>query len=313
MTRYNKEIKSEILRLKALGFSSRSIANKIGISKSGVNNVLSDVEKTKENFNNQNKKPAILLFDVENAPSIVATFGRFKQTHSIDSVLEEGGWLISLAWQWYGNPAVNSAVLTPDEALNRDDSRLVALLWELFEFADIVCYQNGDNFDLPLFKTRCILNGLKPPKTVKTIDTLKIAKTLKFNSNRLDGLGKQLGVGRKIKHDGIDLWVRCMEGDEKSLEDMRAYNEGDIELLRQVYDEIKAYNPQTPNMAHYYNDNEKRCPACGSVNVVETDNKIYTPVSEFSEVVCSDCGHRSRTRQATNTKEKRNNLLITPR
>ena len=308
--KYTENQINEIIQLSKAGVSSRNIAERVGVSKSGVNDLINRVGVERDSVE---KKPRILLIDLENAPSVVATFGRFKQNLGIDSVIEEGGWLISAAWKWLDEEKIDSVVLTPEEAKNKDDFRIVATIYELLENADILVYQNGNKFDLPLIKTRCILNGFPPPKTVKTVDTLVIAKTLKFNSNRLDGLGKQLGCGRKVQHEGISLWISCMNGDKKALQKMQEYNVGDISLLESVYLQIRAFDPKTPSVGLFYSDEVQRCPACGSANVHETGNSIFTPLSEFSELVCTDCGHRSRNRKAVNTKEKRQSVLITPK
>jgi rRNA maturation endonuclease Nob1 len=93
------------------------------------------------------------------------------------------------------------------------------------------------------------------------------------------------------------------------------YNEQDVALLERVYMRLRAFDNRPANAGHFFEDahNEHRCPVCGSDDVEYTGNSVYTPVSEFAEVVCNDCGHRSRTRQAKNSKEKRNSLLITAR
>jgi hypothetical protein len=48
---------------------------------------------------------------------------------------------------------------------------------DLSETATIVTY-NGASFDLPLFRTRCIMNGLKPPELPRHVDLLPVARRL---------------------------------------------------------------------------------------------------------------------------------------
>ncbi len=284
----------------------------LGLSKSGVNDYLNS--KLKEVIKAPIKDgPRTLLFDLENAPSIGVAFQRFKVNLSPDHILDEGGWLISACWKFLGEDKMYKIVLTPEEAIARDDSRIVAELYEAFEETDIAIGQNIDRFDLALFKTRCIAHGFGPPKTVKTIDTLKIAKQLKFNSNKLDSLGAYLGLGRKMKHTGIDLWIRCMQGDSKALAEMLEYNEQDVLLLEAVYLKVRAFDSKAPNLGHFYAGEEVRCPACGSTDVSPTGHSIFTQISEFKEMKCNDCGHRSRERTNISTKGKKANVLITPK
>jgi uncharacterized protein YprB with RNaseH-like and TPR domain len=53
-------------------------------------------------------------------------------------------------------------------------SRLAA---DLAEAAAVVTY-NGSSFDLPLFRTRCIMNGLRPPEPARHVDLLAPARRL---------------------------------------------------------------------------------------------------------------------------------------
>ncbi|MGH7867674.1 MAG: hypothetical protein ACREP9_08610 [Candidatus Dormibacteraceae bacterium] len=76
---------------------------------------------------------------------------------------------------------------------------------------------NGDYFDIPWVKGRLLFHGLPPMRPIPTIDTKALAsRHFYLNSNRLDYLGQYLGVGKKIKTD-YDLWLDCMNGDEKAL------------------------------------------------------------------------------------------------
>lgn len=313
---YTNKQKELIQQLRDSGLSSRKIAAKTGLSKSGINYWLAEAGyegysgcKTSSDKNKPTEGARILLFDLESTPSVTATFGRFRQNIGLDAVLEEGGWLLSIAWKFLGETKVSSAALTPAEALARDDSRLVAMLYELFEESDFVMAHNLLQFDLPLFKTRLIVNGFPPPKTVKPVDTLQIAKKLKFNSNRLGGLAQELGLTKKIENSGMPLWTACMRGEQQALDDMQAYNEGDIVTLEQVYVALRAFDTKSPNQALYHADNHLRCKVCGSLEVVETGNSVFTAASEFKETKCNNCGNRGRTRVNLMTQAKRKSLL----
>jgi transcriptional regulator with XRE-family HTH domain len=303
------ERNTKIIHLLKLGQSQRQVAKVVGCSKSTVQAV---AQKETKGLS-PTKAPKILLFDLENAPSIVAAFQRFNVNIGPDSVITEGGFLLSACWKFLDETKITKMVLTPQEAIVSDDSRIVAALYEAFEKADIVVAHNGRRFDVPLFKTRLIANGMPPPKTVKIIDTLQIAKKLKFNSNKLDSLGHYLEVGRKIPTEGMSLWLRCMDGDRKALSKMLEYNEQDVILLEEVYLKLRAFDLLPPNLAVFYDDDTPRCPACGSVHLTTTGNSVYTSVSKFEEIVCDDCGHRSRTRKALNSTNKRKTMLASPK
>lgn len=293
--------------MKSFGSSSREIAEALGISKSGVNDFLSSGEKPKQ------EGPRVLFLDLETAPATVVTFGRFNVNISQDHVIKEGHYILTAAWSWLDSDTVYRIQLTPDEAISGNDLDIAASLYEVIEEADIVIAHNAVKFDMPVIKTRLLANGLPPHKTVKILDTLKMAKHFRFPSNKLDSIAAYLKLGRKVDTGGIDLWVRCINGDKEALDEMTEYNDHDVVLLKEVYNKLAAFNSGTANFGNYYDDDKHHCPACGSTAVTETGNFVYTPVSKFEEVVCNDCGHRSRLRTAVNTKEQRKKALVTPK
>lgn len=292
---------SLIIELKNDGYSSRQIANIVGGSKSGVNELLNRLT---------NSGPRVLMFDLENAPSVAAAFQRFNVNLTPSHIIQEGGWLISASWKWLGKEKIEGSVLTPSEALAQDDSRIVQEMADQFEQADFVVAHNGKRFDVPLLRARILKNKLRPMKTVRVIDTLIIARSMKFESNKLDSLCNYLDIGRKIETTGIGLWMRCMNGDKKSLADMLKYNKQDVSLLEELYLELRPFDRTGPNYGQYYSDDKMHCPACGSTDLESTNNRVYTNVSQFQEYVCNDCGHRSRTRGSVNSKQQRANLLM---
>lgn len=295
----------QILELKQQGLSSRKIGKLLGIGKSTVNDT---INRSREIIKKGNAR--ILFLDVETAPDVAVSFSRFKTNLSQDHVLHNGGWLISIAWRWSDETEVQGLSLTPYEAIRRDDLGLVARLYELFEQADILCGHNLDNFDLPIIRSRMVTNGFPVHKSLKTLDTLKMARTMKFQSNKLDSLGNILGVGAKVKHSGISLWVRCLHGEQDALDEMLKYNKGDIDLLVDVYMKLRAYDPKHTNIGLYNDADQPVCRVCGSLDLTLTGNSVYTQVSEFEEHSCNNCGARQRSRKAINTKEQRSNLML---
>lgn len=255
------------------------------------------------------KKPRVLFIDLESRPDTVVTFRRFKATIGSDNVLREGGGLLSVACA-FDDEQVQGFALTPEQAIADDDSTLVATLWDAIEQCDFVVAHNLDKFDMALFKARCVVNGFPPPKRVKQIDTLKQAKQMKFQSNRLDALGQSLGEGSKLSHSGIRLWIDCMEGKQEALNEMLAYNIQDVELLRNVYHRLKAFDVKHPNAGIYSEDNQHICRVCSSSDLSKTNNSIQAGLSLFDEYVCNACGARSRVRNSSTTKDKRNSLLV---
>ena len=242
---------------------SRKIADKLGICKSTVNYYFK--EYLDNNFVETNR-PKICFIDIESMPSITATFGRRKQNISQDAVLREGGWIASYAYKFLGDTEVKGNVLSEEEAINADDSQLCLELWELIEQSDVLVAHNLINFDLPMIKARMIVNGLPPIRKVKLMDTLVLSREFRYNSHKLDSLCQQLGLGEKMAHSGIYLWIECMEGNPEALQHLLEYNKQDIVLLEELYLKIAPYSTKHPNLAVNLGD-KVRCNICCSDTV----------------------------------------------
>jgi transcription initiation factor TFIIIB Brf1 subunit/transcription initiation factor TFIIB len=121
------------------------------------------------------------------------------------------------------------------------------------------------------------------------IDTLKAARrAFKFDSNKLDNIGRYLDEGRKIPNTGADLWRGCVEdGDPKAWRTMRRYCKQDTELLARVYERIKPWMPHHPKMT-LYNDGDG-CPTCQSTNIQRRGVQVKLN-SKKARYHCQDCG-----------------------
>jgi hypothetical protein len=276
----------------------------LGLSKSGVNDFLNRVNRP-----NKSDGPNVLLLDIETAPSIAVAFNRYDVILTQDHILQEGGFLLSTAWNWLDQDEIESDLITPNRVKKADDSTLCANMHSLFDKADIVIAHNAKGFDIKQLRTRMVVNGLPPLKNVKVIDTLQIAKTMKFNSNKLDSLCVQLGLESKLKHSGIKLWIECIQGNTVALNKMKEYNIQDVKVLKELYLLIRAYDKAPPNFGLYYDDGYCHCPVCGSTNLVETDQFVYANLSKYPEVLCSNCGHRSRGSTGLMANHQKANLL----
>lgn len=296
--------KQTIINLKELGLGSRFIAKQLGCGKSTVNNFYKAYKEAQAA-----PQPKILLFDLESAADISVGFQRWNVNISPDNVIQDGHWILSAAWKWLGDPEVFSCAVSSEEALVCNDINPVSQLFEAFESSNIVIGHNSDKFDLPLFKTRLLLNGMDNHRTVKSIDTLKIAKQLKFPSNKLSSIAKYLGL-EDTKHDmNIKDWIACNNGDPEALEKMRKYNAQDVLLLEQIYLRLRSFDTKS-SIDRFYFDEKERCSACGHEHLTSTGNSVIIGVSAYEEVICNSCGHRNRRRKNTFSKEKRSNIVM---
>jgi hypothetical protein len=233
------------------------------------------------------KTPAkVLLLDVETAPSLGWVWQKYE-TNVID--FQRDWYILSYAAKWAHERKIQVKCLADYVGYKIDienDQFLVDDLWRLIDEADVIIAHNGDSFDLPKINTRFLTHKLPPPSPYKTIDTLKIArKIFKFDSNKLDDLGRYLGIGRKLLTTGFHLWRGCMIGDAKSWATMKRYNAHDVELLEKVYYLIRAWAPSHPNV----NQGQlEQCPKCASKKV-QRRGFSYTLLKRKQRYQCLNC------------------------
>ena len=232
--------------------------------------------------------PKILLADIETAPIIMAAWTTFEANAVW---VERDTFILSFACKWLDGKVQSYAL--PDYSWYKrhkhDDIKLVKRLWKYLDEADVVIAHNGDAFDIKKINSRLAVHGFKPPSPYKTIDTLKIARSVfKFDSNKLDNLGRYLREGRKIPNTGAALWRGCIDGDPKSWRIMRRYNEQDVLLLERVYNRLKPWAKRHPDLTLYTSD--YGCPVCQSRHVTRQGILIRIK-SKVERLKCGNCGH----------------------
>lgn len=174
----------------------------------------------------------------------------------------------------------------------RNDRALVRDLWNFLDAADIVVAHNGDRFDIKKTNSRFLVHKLKPPSPYRTVDTLTEAhKIASYDSNKLNELGKILGLGEKVKTGGADLWFDCMAGDEKAWRRMKRYNAKDVILLERLYKAMLPWMKNHPNVANGLGPNF--CPACGSPKL-QARGTAWNKTTKYHRFQCQDCGRWCR-------------------
>lgn len=219
----------------------------------------------------------IAIVDIENAPNIGYTWGRYEQNVI---AFEEEWYMLSFAVKWVGDKRGQCFAL-PDFPLYKteptNDRELVKKLREVLDEADLVIGHNILDFDIRKANSRMIYHGLTPPSPYKTVDTLKLARSnFMLNSNKLDDLGQYLGVGEKVETGGFSLWLGCMYGDELAWKRMKKYNLADVELTEKVYMRLRAWHNHHPNIT-LATGQAHLCPVCGS----KTERRGWRPLKSY--------------------------------
>jgi hypothetical protein len=252
--------------------------------------------------------PKIFVFDLENAPSKAVVWRLWKQNINVDQITEEW-FMLSWSGKWLFDTEIFSDVLTPEEAKDGNDKRIMGSLWEFIDYADILIGHNIDGFDVLKMNTRFVINGYKPPSPYQTVDTLTHArKNFSFTSNKLDYLCKQFGVPGKADNGGLERWIGCIEGDPECLLDMEKYNRQDIVATEELYLAMRTWIKTHPNLALYMNADQTLCYKCGSMDIEWTDKFYYTSVNKYSVYRCKHCGSLGRARETAISKAKKKHI-----
>lgn len=241
-----------------------------------------------------------LYVDIETSPMMVYSWriGR-KIDLSHDNIIREPA-IICICWKWEGKPVES---LTWDR--QQCDKAMLDKFIRVLTKADEVIGHNGDRFDLPWIRTRCFYHGIKIDHQLPSVDTLKQARRgFNFPSNRLDYLGKYMGVGRKKETGGFGLWKGVMDKDAKALRLMVDYCKQDVELLERVHHKLYAYAKPTTHIGVLEGGYKHWCQRCGSGNVkMNGDTYVTAAGIEMGSVMCKDCGTKRRMSKAVIERE----------
>lgn len=262
-----------------------------------------------------NTPAKILILDIETAPINAFVFRVWKENIHPDQINTD--WFcLTWAAKWLFEDKVYSAKLTPNEARDQDDSRIMKSIWNLLNKADIVIAHNGKKFDIPKLNTRFLVNKMPPPLPYQQIDTLLHTRTqFGFSHNKLDYVNKMLGLHQKKENDGMPLWIACYNGDKDSLLKMEDYNIGDVRILEETYLTIRAWIKPHPNLGLFILDQkESRCPTCGSNHLLDQGKEYHTTANTYGLYRCDNCGATGRKRLSSLELPQRRHLLMsTPR
>lgn len=234
-----------------------------------------------------------LFFDIETSPMEVYTW-RIGNKISIPHENIINSWrIICIAYKWEHEDRIN--VLRWDEKTS--DKTMLIEFTKIMGMADEIIGHNSDHFDIKKFRTRCLVNGIKAFPKYRTLDTLtKSREYFAFDSNKLDAIGRQLGKGGKVQHEGFDMWVKCLQDDKDALDKMCNYCAGDVILLEDIFHEIQHYIKPNTHVGVHFGEGRYSCPICGNnglgehrIDLLKSDVTEKGIISRVME--CTECGH----------------------
>ncbi len=224
----------------------------------------------------------ILMLDIETSPNTAYVWGLFDQNIPITAVKESSS-VLCYAAKWHGEKKIYF-----DSVQKSGHKKMLKGIHRLMDEADAICHYNGSKFDVPILHKEFIIAGMAPPAPSRDIDMLTTArKRFKFTSNKLQYVSQILGLGSKTKHGGFDLWIDCMDGDEKAWRLMEKYNKQDVVLLEKVYERLLPWIKNHPN-TNVYND-RPGCPRCGSKKLQARGTAVSLKM-KYQRYQCINCG-----------------------
>lgn len=227
-----------------------------------------------------------LFLDIETAPNLAYCWGVWQQDINVNHMVTTSSTLC-----WAAKFGGDKRVMF-DSVHQSTPKQMLKGIHKLLDEADVVTHYNGRKFDVPTLNKEFLLHGMKPPSPYRQIDMLQVARgAFRFQSNKLDFVAQQLGLGKKAAHEGFQLWVKCMAGDEAAWRSMERYNKQDVVLLEKVYFKMQPWIKGHPN--HGDHTDNAVCTNCGSKHLQRRGTAVNASGS-YPRYQCVDCGAWAR-------------------
>jgi hypothetical protein len=225
-------------------------------------------------------EPKILFLDIETKPAIVASFGIRDQHLTHKQILQDGG-TICVGLSWLGEKKVR--VVSEWEHGYRE---MLEEVHAALNEADAVATYNGARFDIPKLQGNFLIAGMLPPQPPTQIDIFKTVRKMGLICNKLDYVAPLLGLGSKVKHEGLEMWLSVMDGCPKARKKMAKYCAQDVRLLKDVYERVLPYIDNHPRigMRHGF-----KCPNCG-LDAMTSQGWKTTRTTRVQSLKCTSCG-----------------------
>lgn len=227
-----------------------------------------------------------LFFDIETSPCI-GFFWKpgYKLNIGHDNIVEDSA-IICISYKWQDEKRVHTV-----EWDKGNDRGVLKKFIPILKQADEAVGHNLDRYDIPWVNTRALKHGLGPVPIWKTADTLAIArKRFRFNSNRLDYIGKFLFGEGKIETN-YGLWKDIvLKNCPKAMKKMVRYCEQDVRLLQRVWEELHKYHNVKTHAGVLHGLDKWSCPRCASEDVIKSKNRVTAAGGVQHQMRCKSCG-----------------------
>ena len=211
----------------------------------------------------------MLTLDIETSPMQVYAWGLFEENAINQKVLKRST-ILCVSYKWLHEKKVHNIAQIDDPKYKpgvENDRYVMEKLRDLLNEADIVVTQNGKKFDIPIIRTRMIMNGIAPFSPFKHVDTKQLARTLfKFESSSLKYTTRALDITQKSDPGGFGTWEGCMAGDKKAWRAMIKYNNIDVIATEELYIKMRPYMENHPSLS-VISGRKECCDTCGNTQL----------------------------------------------
>jgi len=123
----SEEKQNQIEEMIENGMSAEDVSNKLKVA---IQTAQRYIRLVKNRNKEPKRAPKILLFDIETAMMSIWVWGiLYKQKPQNHQIIED--WFcLSWAGKWLFDDEIMSDIVTPEEALKRDDNRIMGSMWK---------------------------------------------------------------------------------------------------------------------------------------------------------------------------------------
>ena len=227
----------------------------------------------------------VLFWDCETAPSLVYTFSYFKTFIGLDQIVEHPR-MLGFSYMWQGQKRAKWV----SEYHHPEGRRgMLRELHALLDEADVVVGYNSKKYDARYAEGEFLVEGMPPPSPYRHVDLyLEVRAHTLFPSKKLDYASWVILDKRKTDPGGFSTWKGCLNGDPKAWATMKKYGIRDTELLPPLYEALRPYMKNHPNIGITDSIDELVCPACGSENH-QRRGHYDTNAGRYQRYQCQDC------------------------
>lgn len=244
--------------------------------------------------------PSIWCFDIETTPNLVYSWGLWQQNIGINQIVKPQD-ILCFAAHKIGRKQIEAHAAWDDYdgMLNR--------LHAIMDDADYLIGYNHSSFDNKHVRAAFAKAGLEPPSPHRDIDLLRVVKKkFRFPSHKLDYVCGALGLDVKVSTGGMDLWTKCMAGDEKAQRKMLKYNRQDVKITTQLFHRLLPWIDGL-NIPLYSAGSDEdtsegvaKCTRCAGTNINQR-GWAYATTYRYKRFRCMDCGGWMRDKKSEPT------------